>query len=125
MGSSISFENLFNYSLNEIEKHLNDNKWKIWGDKISQHPNMTFEFVKKYKDNVNWYYISKHPNIKWDDFINNPTLNWNIFSLMKNPNITDEQITEQIKKECDFLKLCHMNIDPYDIKNLFKSFEMK
>lgn len=45
-------------------------------------------FVLKYKNKLDWYEISKNPNITWEIVLNNTDRIWFWMSLSRNPNIT-------------------------------------
>lgn len=114
------WENYDNFSENVnimqfVEKYP-DKKWDWFH--ISCNKNLTWDFIEKYKNklhiniiicikntNLTWknikdmlkdlthyanYYFSKHPNVYWENILENPDINWQGGGISCNPNITWE-----------------------------------
>jgi len=71
------------------EKHHERLDWSA----ISEHPNITCEFIKKYPNLPwDWCSFSKNPNITCEIIQNNLDKNWNWYEISKHLNITWECI---------------------------------
>ena len=53
---------------------------------FSQNPNITIDFIRKYKDKLDFDLLSSNKAVKSEDIINNSDLNWTT-SVIKNPNV--------------------------------------
>ena len=70
--------------MKDIENNL-DLYWDF--ESISRNPNLIIDFIKKYKDKMNWYVVSGNKNMTLDIIKSNPDLAWNYRGISKNPNL--------------------------------------
>lgn len=64
---------------------------------VSINPNITIDIIL---NNLNWpwdwYCLSQNPGIVWQNYIDNPTLPWDLDGLSQNPNITYDIIINNL-----------------------------
>ena len=93
--------------LDYIEDHP-DIPWDF--SAISGRKDLTIDFMRRYKDKLNWNYISN--NIDFQDVIENPHLPWNYRLLSYNTNIKAEDLIEHPDLPWDYFQLSyHINLD--------------
>ena len=77
---------------------------------ISERKDLDIEFIKLYKDNLNWKLISE--NVDMSDVINNPELPWNWKAISSNKKVTQDDLIENPQCEWDYSKLSnHIDIN--------------
>lgn len=85
------------FDKNQNNQNKTDNK-KEWDWKfLSRKPDLTWEDIKKYR-HAPWdiYQISKHPNITWHIILDNPTYEWSWMGISNNPNLKLDYILDWI-----------------------------
>lgn len=83
----------------------------IW-DSISENPNLTIPFIRKYQELYwwDWREISRNRGIGMDDIESNLDLPWEWTHVAHNPNVSIDFIIKHDKKE--YVNWSHMSKDP-------------
>jgi hypothetical protein len=82
----------------DFEKGIYKNSFLIFDEEcveyLSQNPNLTIEFIRRYPDfNWNWHFITEGPNMTMEIIMANLDLAWDFKSISSNPNMTYEIIS--------------------------------
>ena len=75
-------DNMHNYS--DLEEEWTRGYWK---------------FICDHEDNINWFDISKNPNITWEIIQDNPDKDWGWYGISQNPNITGDTVQNNPDKD--------------------------
>lgn len=86
--------------LDYIEQHP-DKPWNYY--KISDRQDLTIDFIKIFKDKLDWECISA--NVDFQDVLDNPELSWNYQALSYNNKIKSDDILENPHYEWDYSNL--------------------
>src|SRR5271165_1379633 len=92
-------------------------------EELSNHPKLTWEFVKRIgiNENWNWVELSHHKNITLQIIEENISLSWNWYGICSNPNITIDFIIRIRGKAGTYLDWSTLSLNmaiPFDdIKN--------
>jgi hypothetical protein len=136
-------------TMEHIENTLNNKKYKWLWSRFSYNPNLTTDFVLKYKKKFvnkdisickdlsidfiknnpymfkfNWSVVSKHHNILIDDIVNNPNIPWVWTCVLQNPNLFSYSY-HYYKYNKNYLMYSHLHIcDNYNQKCI-RDYESK
>ena len=99
-------------------KFIEDNVDLPWNWlRISENKCIDIQFVKKYKERLDWNRVSENGGIRMEDIEDNLDLPWNWRSISANPNLTLNMLKKYKEKEWYFL-LISENKFLYDEESL-------
>lgn len=88
------------FTLDDIRRYENNFRTEDWRD-ISKNPNLTIDFIREFKDRLDWIMVTVNKTFSMDDVVSNPDLPWSFPWISQNEGITVSDLAKYGDEEAD------------------------